>query len=160
MTRASVLDPSVLTRPIWLALTYAFTALAWSVAALVWSRGEKAIAASVFAGGLSLGPCLAGYLSTPRRYKQLLLRIVLATGGLSILAPLASATSLELESVVVLLLAGTMGAAIGHALITVILGPLAPGRLLVRLLALDGPRAAADPPEPQLQDGTGALPAE
>ncbi len=121
---------AVLARPIWLALTYAFTALAWSVAALVWSGGERAIAASLFAGGLSLGPCLAGYLSAPLRHKQLLRRIVLVTGGLSILAPLAGATSLELESFFVLLFAGTMGAAIGHTLLTVIVGPLLFGRLL------------------------------
>jgi len=121
---------SVLTRPIWLGLSYAFAALAWSLAAFAWSRGERAIAASALAGGLSLGPCLAGYLSAPLRYKQLLRRIVLVTGGLSILAPLAGATSLELESCFALLFAGTMGAAIGHTLITVILGPLAFGRLL------------------------------
>jgi ferredoxin-type protein NapH len=121
---------SVLTRPAWLALSYAFTALAWSLAAFVWSRDEPALAASAFFGGLSLGPCLAGYLSAPLRYKQLLRRIVLATGGLSILAPLAGATSLELESFFVLLFAGTMGAAIGHTLITVLLGPLVFGRLL------------------------------
>jgi polyferredoxin len=121
---------AVLARPIWLVLTYGFAALAWSVAALLWSRGEKAIAASVFAGGLSTGPCLAGYLSAPRRYKQLLRRIVLVTGGLSILAPLLSATSLELESFFVLLFAGTMGPAIGHTLITVIVGPFLFGRLL------------------------------
>ncbi len=55
---------------------------------------------------------------------------MLATGGLSILAPLPGGTSLELESFFVLLFAGTMGAAIGHTLITVVLGPLAFGRLL------------------------------
>jgi polyferredoxin len=121
---------AVLARPIWLAATYAFTALSWSIAALLWSRGEKAFAVSVFAGGLSLGPCLAGYLSAPRRYKQLLRRIVLVTGGLSILAPLLSATSLDLEGFFALLFAGTMGAAIGHTVITVIVGPLVFGRLL------------------------------
>ena len=49
-----------------------------------------------------------------------------------------------------LLFAGTMGAAIGHTLITVIVGPLrlrAPA-LRLGLLARDGPRAAADPPQP------------
>jgi ferredoxin-type protein NapH len=121
---------AVLARPAWLALSYAFTALAWSLAAFAWSRGEPALAACAFAAGLSLGPCLAGYLSAPLRYKQLLRRIVLFTGGLSILAPLAGATSLELESFFVLLFAGTMGAAVGHTLITVILGPLVFGRLL------------------------------
>ncbi len=125
-------DASVLRRPALLAATFAFTAVSWSLAAQLWStRGEKAFAVSVFAGGLSLGPCLAGYLCAPKAHKQTLRRIVLFTGGLSMLAPLLlAATSLELEGFFMLLFAGTMGAAVGHTLITVIVGPLVFGRLL------------------------------
>jgi ferredoxin-type protein NapH len=130
MTRHDDARSAVLARPVWLAATYAFAVASWSLAGFLWSRGEKAIAASIFLGGVSLGPCLAGYLSAPLRYKQLLRRIVLVTGGLSILAPLAGAISVELESFFVLLFAGTMGAAAFHTLITVIVGPLLFGRLL------------------------------
>ncbi len=92
-------EASILRHPALLAATFAFTAFCWSRAGRLWSRDEKAIAASIFAAGLSLGPCLAGWLGAPRRHKPLLLRIVLFSGELSILAPLTGAASLDLRAV-------------------------------------------------------------
>lgn len=122
---------SILPHPAVFAATSAVTVVAWSVAGLLWSSGSRAWAVSVFAAGLSVGPCLTGYVTAPRALKQLQRRIVLATGGVSILAPsLLAATSLDLEGFFLLLFAGTAGAALGHTLVTVIVGPLAFGRLL------------------------------
>jgi polyferredoxin len=57
--------------------------------------------------------------------------VVLFTGGLSIMAfSLLGAANMDLEGFFMLLFAGTMGAAVGHTLVTVILGPLLFGRLL------------------------------
>lgn len=63
--------------------------------------------------------------------RQAARRVVLFTGGLSIMAfGLLGAANLDLEGFFMLLFAGTMGAAIGHTMITVIAGPLVFGRLL------------------------------
>jgi polyferredoxin len=114
-----------------LAATLAVTAGAWSVAAGLWSLGHRAFAVSCFLLGLSLGPCLTGYVTAPRALKQQQRRVVLFAGGLSILAlSLLTGTSLDLEGFFLLLLAGTAGAAIGHTLVTVIAGPLVFGRVL------------------------------
>lgn len=122
---------SILPRPAVLAATLAVTVGAWSVAAGLWSLGHRAWAASAFLAGLSLGPCLTGYVTAPRALKQRQRRVVLFAGGLSILAPsLLAGTSLDLEGFFALLLAGTAGAAIGHTLVTVIAGPLVIGRVL------------------------------
>ena len=104
----------------------------WPAAAVLWVRfGEKAFAASMFLLGLSLGPCLAAYALSPTRRKQLIRRLILLTGGLSILAfPLLGAVNLDLEGFFMLLLLGTGGAAIGHTMITVIVGPMLFGRVL------------------------------
>jgi polyferredoxin len=126
-----VTGDSILPHPLVFAATYTVTAVAWSFAAWLWSSGSRAWAVSAFLVGLSLGPCLTAYATAPRAQKQLQRRIVLFAGGLSILAPsLLAATSLDLEAFFLLLLAGTAGAAIGHTLVTVIVGPLVFGRVL------------------------------
>lgn len=108
------------------------TCLMWPLAALLWFRlGEKALGISLFGGGLSLGPCLAAYAIVPRVQKQRARRVVLFTGGLSIMAfSLLGAANLDMEGFFMLVFAGTMGAAIGHNLVTVLVGPLLFGRLL------------------------------
>jgi polyferredoxin len=115
-----------------LILAVMITCLAWSSAALLWlGVGERAFAVSVLGLGLSLGPCLAAYALVSEARKQAARRVVLFTGGLSIIAfSLLGAANLDLEGFFMLLFAGTMGAAIGHTLVTVILGPLLFGRLL------------------------------
>ncbi len=109
-----------------------FTCSAWPGAASLWLRlGERAFAASLFLLGLSLGPCLAFYAAVPLRRKQRARQVVMLTGGLSILAfSVPGTVNLDLEGFFMLLFRGTMGAAIGHTLITVILGPALFGRLL------------------------------
>jgi polyferredoxin len=122
---------SILPHPAVLAATLAVTLGSWSAAAGLWSLGHRAWAASAFLAGLSLGPCLTGYVTAPRALKQQQRRVVLFAGGLSILAPsFLAGTSLDLEGFFLLLLAGTAGAAIGHTLVTVIAGPLVFGRVL------------------------------
>jgi polyferredoxin len=122
---------SILPHPAVFVATAAVTVGAWSIAARLWSSGNRAFAVSAFALGLSLGPCLTGYVTAPRALKQRQRRVVLFTGGLSILAPsLLAATSLDLEGFFLLLLAGTAGAALGHTLVTVLAGPLVFGRVL------------------------------
>jgi polyferredoxin len=122
---------SILPHPAVFVSTTAVAAVAWSLAAWLWSSGNRAFAVSLALAGLSLGPCLTAYATAPRALKQQQRRVVLATGGLSILAPsLLVGTSLDLEGFFLLLLAGTGGAAIGHTLVTVIAGPLVFGRAL------------------------------
>jgi polyferredoxin len=108
------------------------TCLTWPLAATLWFRhGEKALGISVFGLGLSLGPCLAAYAIVPRVRKQTARRVVLLVGGLSIMAfSLLGAVNLDMEGFFALVFAGTMGAAIGHNLVTVIVGPILFGRLL------------------------------
>ncbi len=134
MARATQGNPwggRVLTRPLWLVLTFAFTALAWSLGGHLWTQGERSFAVSVFALGLSLGPCLAGYLGAPRRHKQLLRRIVLVTGGLSVLTPaLFGRVDLDLEGFFMLLFTAAVGVAVGHTLVSVLAGPFLFGRVL------------------------------
>jgi ferredoxin-type protein NapH len=122
---------SILPHPAVFAATCAVTAVAWTLAFLLWSSGNRPFAASAFALGLSLGPCLTAYATAPHPLKQRMRRLVLLTGGLSVLAPaLLGAGSLDLEGFFVLLLAGTAGAALGHTVVTVIAGPLVFGRAL------------------------------
>ncbi len=104
----------------------------WPVAAFLWfSRRDAALAVSIFGLGLSLGPCLSAYGFAPRAKKQRMRRIVLLTGGLSIMAmSLLGAMSLDLEAFFVLVLSATAGAAIGHTMVTVIVGPMLFGRVL------------------------------
>jgi Polyferredoxin len=115
-----------------LLLAVIITGLAWFAAAMLWPRlGERAFAVSVFGMGLSMGPCLAACALVPGARKQVARRVVLFTGGLSIMAfSLLGAVNVDLEGFFMLLFAGTMGIAVGHTLVTVILGPLLFGRLL------------------------------
>lgn len=115
-----------------LTFAVAFTFAAWPLAWVLWfSTGDPAFAISVFLLGLSLGPCLAVYEMMPATLRQAARRLVLLTGGSSILAlSLIGAMELDLEGFFMLLFAGTMGAAIGHTLITVIAGPMLFGRFL------------------------------
>ncbi len=115
-----------------LVICFAITCTSWSVAAVFWlSLRESAFAVSIFFLGLSLGPLLALYLLVPRIKKQKLRRMVLLAGGISILSlSLLGVMNLDLEGFFILLLSGTMGAAVGHTLITVIVGPMIFGRVL------------------------------
>jgi polyferredoxin len=108
------------------------TCLTWPLTATLWFHlGERALGISVFGLGLSLGPCLAAYAIVPKARKQGARRVVLFVGGLSIMAfSLLGAANLDMEGFFALVFAGTMGAAIGHNLVTVIVGPVLFGRLL------------------------------
>ena len=109
-----------------------FVCLIWPVAGFLLLRMRaNAFGTSAFLLGLSLGPCLTGYaLARPER-KQTWRRLVLLSGGLSIAAlSWLGRMNLELEGCFMLLISGTMGAAIGHTVVTLILGPLFFGRFL------------------------------
>jgi polyferredoxin len=89
------------------------------------------LAAALFALGWSFGPCLAVYGLAPPAHKQAARRAVLFAGGVSILVfSVLGATDVDLEGVLLEVLSGAMGAAIGHTLATLILGPLFFGRFL------------------------------
>ena len=80
--------------------------------------------------GISLGSLLALYGSVARRWKSPVRKLILIAGGgtgliFSVWAPL----DLHLEGFFLLLLSGTMGAALVHVSITVILGPFLFGRI-------------------------------
>jgi len=115
-----------------LAFAGVITCLTWPLAALLWFRfGERAFGISLFGLGLSLGPALAVYAIVPRERKQRARRVVLFIGGLSVMAfSLLSVVNLDLEGFFTLVFAGTMGAAIGHNLVTVFVGPMLFGRLV------------------------------
>jgi hypothetical protein len=100
-----------LAHPAALATTFAITCGAWSGAAFLWSSGSRALALSAFALGLSLGPCLTGYLTAPRGLKQVPLCIALLTGALGVLVP-SSLAALDrgLEGSFPVLCAGAAGA--------------------------------------------------
>ena len=104
----------------------------WPLTAMLWFRhSERALGISLFGLGLSLGPCLAAYAIAPRARKQKARRVVLFMGGLSIMAfSLLGGVNLDMEGFFMLVFAGTMGAAIGHNLVTVFVGPMLFGRLL------------------------------
>jgi len=110
----------------------ALTCSAWPAAFVLWFRlGERAFAVSAFLLGLSLGPLLAAWAFAPRKSRQAFRKLVLVTGGLSILAfPLLGAVNLDLEGFFMLLLLGSGGVAAGHTMVTVIAGPLIFGRVL------------------------------
>jgi ferredoxin-type protein NapH len=85
----------------------------------------------VFGLGISLGPCLAAYATAPIQRRQRMRRVVLFTGGLTILGfSLTGSANLDLEGFFLLLFEGVAGAAIGHTLITLVIGPLFFGRIL------------------------------
>ncbi len=119
-------DPRVL------ALAALTAPLAWASSIAVWRAGGKpGLAVSLFGLGVSLGPCLAAYASAPSARKQVWRQAVLATGGASILVfAFAERTGLDLESFLSSLFLGTVSAAVGHTVVTTIVGPLVFGRLL------------------------------
>ncbi len=104
----------------------------WLSAALVLLRGNAlGLALCLIVSGFSLGPCLAGFaLARPGR-KQWWRWLVLATGGLAILLfSLVGAVELDLHGFFELLILGTAGVAVGHTMVTTIVGPLIFGRIL------------------------------
>jgi polyferredoxin len=119
-------------RPVTLAIAILVTCLTWPLATALWLvLGQKALAVSVFGLGLSLGPCLAGYALVRKARKQAWRRLVLFTGGLSIMVfSVLGRASVDLEGFFMHLLTGTVGAAVGHTLVTLIVGPLVFGRFL------------------------------
>jgi len=131
-TEVDVMTKSDKAGALLLAVAAVITCLTWPLAGLLWFRlGERALGVSLFGLGLSLGPGLGVYAIVPRMRKQSARRVVLFIGGLSVLAfSLLSAVNLDLEDFFTLLFAGTMGAAIGHNLVTVIVGPMLFGRLI------------------------------
>lgn len=115
-----------------LALATAAACSAFPLSAVLWVHfGEKPFSASAFLAGLSLGPCLAAYGLVATRHKQFVRKMVLLSGGLSILSlPLLGRVNVDLEAFFMLLLLGSGGAAIGHTMVTVIAGPIIFGRVL------------------------------
>lgn len=76
------------------------------------------------------GVGLALYAVLPRRKQPLVRKLILLLGGgAGLLFALSSRVSLDLVEFFLVVLCGTMGAAIGHHLITVIVGPIFWGRL-------------------------------
>jgi len=105
--------------------------LTWPLAFVLWRTGEQGFAASLFLLGASLGPCLAAYALVPTRRKQAARHVVLVTGGLCIMAfAVLGAVNLDLEGFFMLLMKASMGAAVGHTMVTLVLGPLLCGRFL------------------------------
>ncbi|HXJ90385.1 MAG TPA: 4Fe-4S dicluster domain-containing protein [Candidatus Binatia bacterium] len=102
------------------------------LADVIWVRvGEKAFAISLFLLAISLGPCLTYYAVAAKPRKQVARKLVLFTGGLSIISfAVLGKANVDLEGFFMLLFLGTTGAAIGHTLITVVIGPLFFGRFL------------------------------
>jgi ferredoxin-type protein NapH len=108
-----------------------FPFILWPLAAIVLSRGNAlGFALALVFSGLQ-GPLLAGYALTRTSRKQRWRWLVLASGGLGILLfSLVDAVNLDLHGFFELLLLGTAGAAIGHTMVTTIVGPLVCGRVL------------------------------
>lgn len=104
----------------------------WPLAAVALFQGHaRGLAMAFFLGGLSTGPCLAGYAFARPSRKQWWRWLVLATGGSGILIfSLVDAVDLDLHGFLELLILGTAGVAIGHTMVTTIGGPLIFGRLL------------------------------
>jgi ferredoxin-type protein NapH len=104
----------------------------WPLAAVVLFRGNAlGFAIALFGSGLSQGLFLAGYAFACPDRKQWWRWLVLATGGLAILMySLVDAVNLDLDGFFVLLILGTFGPAIGHTMVTTVVGPLIFGRLL------------------------------
>ncbi|MGA2084123.1 MAG: 4Fe-4S dicluster domain-containing protein [Terracidiphilus sp.] len=115
-----------------LAIASLFTVAAAGGAACLWLRiGQPSMDIALFGLGFSEGPCLAAYALAPSKLKQRARRLVLFTGGLSILAfSLLASANLDLEGFFLLLFEGAMGIAIGHTLATLLVGPLFFGRIL------------------------------
>ncbi len=104
----------------------------WPLAAVVLFRGNAlGFAIALFGSGLSQGLCLAGYALARADRKQWWRWLVLATGGLGILMfSLVDSVNLDLDGFFELLILGTAGPAIGHTMVTTVVGPLVFGRIL------------------------------
>jgi polyferredoxin len=104
----------------------------WPLAAVALFRAHAGgLALAFFLGGLSTGPCLAGYAFARPGRKQWWRWIVLVAGGSGILAfSLIDGVELDLHGFFELLLLGTAGVAIGHTMVTTLIGPLIFGRVL------------------------------
>ncbi len=88
-------------------------------------------AIALFGSGLSQGAFLAGYAFARADRKQWWRWLVLATGGSGILMfSLVDAVNLDLDGFFELLILGTLGPAIGHTMVTTVVGPLIFGRIL------------------------------
>jgi ferredoxin-type protein NapH len=120
--------------PSWVLLVISSVVLlvSWpSAAILLFRANATGLAISLFGLGLSLGPCLAGYALARKALKQRWRQLILATGGLAILAfSLVDAINLDLDGFFALVILGTMGAAVGHTMATTLIGPMVFGRLL------------------------------
>jgi ferredoxin-type protein NapH len=103
----------------------------WPLAAIVLFLGSTlGLAIALFCSGLQ-GSLLAGYVFTSTDRKQWWRWLVLATGGLGILMfSLVDTVNLDLDGFFELLILGTVGPAIGHMMVTTIVGPLIFGRVL------------------------------
>ena len=101
------------------------------LATVVLFRGNAlGFAIALFASGLQ-GVCLAVYAFARADRKQWWRWLVMATGALGILMfSLVDAVNLDLDGFFELLILGTAGAAIGHTMVTTIVGPLIFGRVL------------------------------
>ena len=108
-----------------------FLLVFWPLAAVVLFRGSAfGFAVALFGSGLQ-GAFLAGYAFTRPARKQWWRWLVMAAGGLGILMfSLVDAVNLDLDGFFELLILGTAGAAIGHTMVTTIVGPLIFGRIL------------------------------
>ena len=104
----------------------------WPLAAVVLFRGNAlGFAIALFVSGLSQGLFLAGYAFARADRKQWWRWLILATGGLGILMfSLVDAVNLDLDGFFELLILGTLGPAIGHTMVTTVVGPLIFGRIL------------------------------
>jgi ferredoxin-type protein NapH len=98
---------------------------------LLLPTGNPAFDVAILGLGISLGPCLAAYAAAPINRKQTARKIVLFTGGATVLAfSFVASANIDLDGFFLLLFEGVAGAAIGHTLATVIIGPLFFGRAL------------------------------
>jgi polyferredoxin len=113
-----------------IAILFTFVAVAAALS-IAFHVGTPGASISLFGLGVSLGPCLAAYALAPIRLKQALRRLVLFTGGLSILAfSFLTSANIDLEGFFLLVFEGVAGAAVGHTLATSVSGPIFFGRFL------------------------------
>ena len=108
-----------------------FLLVLWPLAAVVLLRGNAlGFAIALFGSGLQ-GSFLAGYTFARAARKQWWRWLVMSAGGLGIfMFSLVDAVNLDLDGFFELLILGTAGVAIGHTMVTTIIGPLIFGRIL------------------------------